>query len=92
MAAQIWERAKLRPPLAQMMSQTTGCPSPAIASVGQEPGLTTNEACGLENLFLLLLLTAQVSKGVNDHSKDEVQHNDNDNEKEQEVVDHTGWE
>lgn len=75
-----------------MMSQPTGCPSLAIASAGQEPGLTADEACGLENLFLLLLLTAQVSKGVDDHPKDEVQHNDNDNEKEQEVVDHTSWE
>ena len=54
------------------------------------PSLTADEARGLENLFLLLLLAAQVGKGVNDHPKDEVQHDDDDDEEEQEVVDHSG--
>ena len=58
----------------------------------REPSLTADEARGLENLFLLLLLAAQVGKGVNDHPKDEVQHDDDDDEEEQEVVDHSGGE
>lgn len=60
--------------------------------LGQEPSLTTDEARGLENFFLLLLLTAQVGKGVDDHPKDEVQHDDDDNEEEQKVIDHAGRE
>lgn len=57
-----------------------------------EVGLTTDEACGLEDLLFLLLLTAQVGEGVDDHPKDEVQHDDDDDEVEQEVVYHPGRE
>lgn len=55
-------------------------------------GLTTDEASGLEDLLFLLLLAAEVSKGVDDHPKDEVQDNDDDDEEEQEVIYHPGWE
>lgn len=51
------------------------------------PALTTYETCGLQYLFLLLLLAPQVSKGVNNDPKDEVKDDDNDDKEEEEVVD-----
>ena len=50
--------------------------------------LTANEAVVSENLFLLLLLTPQVSKRVNDHTKDQVQYDNDHNEEEEQVIDH----
>lgn len=40
--------------------------------------LTAYKAGGLQNLFFLLLLTAQVCKGVNDDPEDQVENNDDD--------------
>ena len=42
-----------------------------------------------QDLVLLLLLRPQVSKGVNDHTKDQVKYNNNDHEEERKVVDDT---
>lgn len=56
------------------------------------PVLTTNKTGGLQDLFLLLFLTPQISKGVNDDPKDEVEDDDNDNEEEEEVVDNSSRE
>lgn len=53
---------------------------------------TTDETGGFQDLLLPLFLTSQVSEGVDDDTKDEVK-NDNDyNEEEQEVVNHSGCE
>lgn len=54
--------------------------------------LTTNKTGGLQDLFLLLFLTPQISKGVNNDPKDEVEDDDNDNEEEEEVVDNSSRE
>lgn len=48
--------------------------------------LTADETCGLEDLFFSLLLTSQVSKRVNDDTKDEIQHNDDHQEEEQKII------
>lgn len=56
------------------------------------PVLTTNKTSGLQDLFLLLFLTPQISKGVNNDPKDEVEDNDNDNEEEEEVIDNSSRE
>lgn len=50
---------------------------------------TANEAGGLQDLLLALFLAPQVSKGVNDHTEDEVENDDDDDEEEQQVVHHT---
>ena len=39
-----------------------------------------------QNIFLLLLLCSQVSKGINDDTKDEIENNDDYNEEEEHVV------
>ncbi len=52
--------------------------------------LTADEAGCLQDLFFLLLLTPQVSEGVDDNTKDEVEDNDDDHEEEQQVVYHSG--
>lgn len=52
--------------------------------------LTTNEARSLQNLFFLLLFASQVSKGINDDTKDEVKDDDDDHEEEEQVVNHPG--
>ena len=39
-----------------------------------------------QDLILLLLLRPQISKGVNDHTKDQVKYNNNDYEEERKVV------
>lgn len=51
---------------------------------------TTDETGCLENFFFLLLLTSEVSKGVNDHTKNQVQNDNNDDEEEEEVINHPG--
>lgn len=51
---------------------------------------TTDETGSLQNLLLPLFLTPQVRKGVNDYTKDEVEDNNDDHEKEQEVIHHSG--
>lgn len=48
--------------------------------------LTTDEAGGLQDLLLPLLLTPEVGEGVDDHTKDEVEHDDDDDEEEEQVV------
>lgn len=52
--------------------------------------LTTNETRRFQYLLLLLFLTPQVSKSINDDAKDEVEDNDDDHEEEKQVVDHPG--
>lgn len=56
------------------------------------PVLTTNKTGGLQDLFLLLFLAPQISKGVNDDPEDEVEDDDDDNEEEEEVVDNSSRE
>lgn len=51
---------------------------------------TTNEASGFQYLLLPLLLTPQVSEGVDDDTKDEVKNDDDNDEEEQKVVNHSG--
>lgn len=65
-------------------------PSLVITQGGGAP--TADEAGCLENFFLLLLLTSEVSKGVNDHTEDQVKNDDDDNEEEEEVINHPGGE
>lgn len=50
---------------------------------------TTDETGGFQNLLLPLFLTSQVSKGVDDDTKDKVKNDDDDDEKEQKVVNHS---
>lgn len=52
--------------------------------------LTANKTCCLQYFLLLLFLTPQVSKGVNDDTKDEVKNYDDDHEEEEQVVNHPG--
>lgn len=52
--------------------------------------LTTDETRRFQYLLFLLFLAPQVSKRVNDDTKDEVQDNDDDHEEEQQVVDYSG--
>lgn len=59
---------------------------------GQQSILTTNEAGRLKDFFFLLFFTPQISKGVDDYTKDEVEDNDDDHEEEQQVVYHSGCE
>lgn len=56
------------------------------------PALTTDETGGLQDLFLLLFLTPQISKGVNNDPEDEVEDDDDDNKEEEEVVDNSSRE
>ena len=55
-------------------------------------GHTANEASVLQNLFLLLLFTPQVSKCVDDDTEDQVENDDDDNEEEEHVINHSGTE
>lgn len=48
--------------------------------------LTAYEASCFQNFLFLLLLTSQVSKRINDDTKDEVQDDDDDDEIEEEVI------
>lgn len=52
--------------------------------------LTTDETRRFQYLLFLLFLAPQVSKSVNDDTKDEVEDNDDDHEEEKQVVDHSG--
>ena len=52
--------------------------------------LTTYEAGVLEDLVLGLLLAPQVGKSVDDHTEDEVEHNNDNDEEEQHVVNDSG--
>ena len=47
---------------------------------------TTYEAAVLQDLLLRLFFTSQVSKRVNDHTKDQVQHDDNHDKEKQQIV------
>lgn len=48
-----------------------------------------HEARVLQDLLLLLFLASQVRERVDDHTENEVQRDNDDNEEEQQVVDHT---
>ena len=49
--------------------------------------LTTYEACVFQHLFLSVLLSPQVSKGVNDDTKNQVLNDDdNDNQEERQII------
>lgn len=52
--------------------------------------LTTNETRRFQDLLFLLFLTPQVSKSINDDTKNEVENNDDDHEEEKQVIDHSG--
>ena len=52
--------------------------------------LTTNKARIFQNIFFLLLFCSQICKCVNDDTKNEVENNDDDNEKEEHVVNDPG--
>lgn len=43
-----------------------------------------------QDQLLLLLLTPQISKGINDHTKDQIQNDNDDHEEEEQVIDDTG--
>lgn len=62
-------------------------PSLTITGVGAP---TADETGCLQNFFFLLLLTSEVSKGVNDHTKNQVKDDNNDDEEEKEVINHPG--
>lgn len=51
---------------------------------------TADETGGFQDLLLPLFLTPQVSKGVNDNTKNEVQNDDDDDEEEQKVINYSG--
>lgn len=51
--------------------------------------LTADETGGLKDLLFLLLFTTQVGKGVNNHTKDQVQYNDDDNKVEEKIIYYT---
>lgn len=54
--------------------------------------LTADETSGLQDLLLLLFLTTEVSKRVDNHTKDQVEDDDDHNEVEKKVIDHPSWE
>lgn len=54
--------------------------------------VTADEARVLDDFLFLLFLWSEVSEGVDDDTKDEVEDNDDDDEEKQHVVDHTGRE
>lgn len=62
---------------------------PELPCQSRAATLTTDKACGLQDLLLFLLLTPQVCKGVNDDPKNQIKDNDDDHEEEQEVIDHS---
>lgn len=51
---------------------------------------TTDKAGGFQNLLLPLFLTPQVGKCVDDHTKNEVENNDDDHKEEEKIVDYPG--
>lgn len=53
---------------------------------------TTNETGVFEYQLLLLFFTSQISKGINDDTKNEIEYNNDDNEEEQQVINDTGSE
>lgn len=60
-----------------------------ISIISQICNLTTDEAGCLQDFFFLLFFTPQVSEGVNNYTKDEVEDDDNDHEEEQHVIYHS---
>ncbi len=48
--------------------------------------LTADETRGLEDLLFPLLLTSQISKRINDDTKDQIQHDDDHQEEKQKVI------
>ena len=59
-------------------------------STDQVSSLTADKAGSLQDFFFHLYFTPQVSKGVDDNTKDEVEDNDDDHKEEQQVVYHSG--
>lgn len=57
---------------------------------GQSAVRTADETGGFQDLLLPLLLASQVSEGVDDDTKDEVEYDDDHHEEEQKVVNHSG--
>lgn len=56
----------------------------------QTGALTANKAGRFQNLLFFLLFAPQVSKCVDDDTKDEVEDDDDDHEEEEQVVDYSG--
>jgi hypothetical protein len=52
---------------------------------------TADETSILENLFLLLFLTPQIGKSVDNDTKNQIQYNDDNDEEEQQVVNHARY-
>ena len=52
--------------------------------------LTTNKTWIFECFLFLLFFGPKIGKGINDNTKDEVQDNNDDNEEEKHVIDHSG--
>jgi len=50
---------------------------------------TADKARVPQDFFLVLLLTAKVGEGVDDNAEDKVQHDDNDDKEEYQVIDDT---
>ena len=50
----------------------------------------TYETGILKYQLLLLLFTSQIGKGINNDTKNQIEHNNNDNEEEQQIVNNTG--
>lgn len=48
---------------------------------------TANKASVLNDFLFVILLGSEISKGVNDDTKDEVENNDDDHEEEEHIVD-----
>lgn len=54
--------------------------------------LTTNKTSVLKNKFFLLFLRSEVREGIDDDTKDEVQHDNDDDEEEEQVINNPGYE
>ena len=54
--------------------------------------LTANKAGVLENLFLSLIFTSEISEGVDDDTKDQIEDDNDDDEEERKVVYYTSEE
>lgn len=50
---------------------------------------TTHKACIFENQFLLLLFASQIGERINNYTKNQIQHDNDDNEEEQQIIDYT---
>lgn len=55
-------------------------------------GLTTYEAGVFQYFFFLSLFTSQISKSIDDDTKNQVQNDNDNNEEEEQIVDNSGQE